>query len=401
MSENENNPLHGLIRQTLHSYRPDYDPQDWELLRRKLRRRRRKLVFMFLFLGIGLGLSGWFLTTNYFSNPLKMAVTPAPSSLVDRYFAPKKIKSNRLKKVKKPQVLQAQKFAFVTLTIPAEVVDTRLFFTEVQSLSTQKIQIPAPEIAELLQTKSATLSTEYEIIRQITTGYFGPDSTTYKVLSRNLEKWPNAVIVCDFTSSMYPYSTQLFAWFRQNANHKNVKGMVFFTDCDSTGKATTKSKKAGKMFTASVPFSDSALPILLAAARNTVQNEDLEENNVEALLFAQKTYPDCERFILISDNGSGVKDRSKIKQIAKPVHVVVCGPPADTTVAIESDYEAIARQTNGSLHTLEDDLNQLKPIANNTWIRSGNYYYRYNSRKSRFIISNFRRRPTRFFGLFW
>ena len=135
MSENENNPLHGLIRQTLHNYRPDYDPQGWELLRRKLRRRRRKLVFMFLFLGIGLGLGGLFLATNYFSNPPKIAATPAPSSLVDRYFSPKKTKSNRLKKVKKPQVSQAQKFAFVTLTIPAEVVDTRLFFTEVQSLS--------------------------------------------------------------------------------------------------------------------------------------------------------------------------------------------------------------------------------------------------------------------------
>ncbi|TAG73793.1 MAG: hypothetical protein EAZ26_02865 [Runella slithyformis] len=401
MRETENDPLHGLIRQTLHNYRPDYNPQDWEMLRVKLRRRRQRGVFLFLFLFISVALGGWLVGINYFFYQPKIAATPAPSPLTDRYFPPKKIATNRLKKVKKKVILRDQKIAFTPNTTPAEATDIRLFFTAVEPLATQTIQTPPPEITKLLRHKSATLANEYEIIRQITTGYFGTDSTTYRVLTRNLDKWPNTVIVCDFTSSMYPYSTQLFTWFQHNGNPKNIKGMVFFTDCDSTGVATTQSKKAGKMFVINVPFSSAILPTLLAATRNTVQNEDLKENNVEALLFAQKTYPDCERFVLISDNGSGVKNRAAIKQITKPVHVIVCGSPADTTQPIEPDYAVIARQTNGSLHTLEDDLERPKSIPKNTWIRSGDYYYRYNARKGRFVVSSFSHRPRRFLGLFW
>ena len=398
MNEIENNPLHDLVRQTLNSYRPGYNPQDWEMLRQKLRRRRQKTGFLVLFLLVGCATGGWFMASNYFFATPKVAVTPAAPLLVDRYFAPRKSKVSRSKKVNK---MAQSKTPSIVQYVAVETPGARLMIEPVDFLTTQSIAVNFLNAPPLLQEKSAALATQYEIIRQMTTGYFGPDSTTYKVLSRNLNQWPNAVIVCDFTSSMYPYSTQLFAWFRKNGNHKNIKGMVFFTDCDSTGAATSQSQKAGQMFVPKFPFSDSALPTLLAAARNTVQNEDLEENNVEALLFAQESYPDCERFILISDNGSGVKDLSKIKQVGKPVHVVICGPPADTTKPIELDYEAIARQTKGSLHTLEDDLNQLKPIPSNTWIRSGGYYYRYNSRKSRFIISAFRRRPVRFLGFFW
>jgi hypothetical protein len=241
---------------------------------------------------------------------------------------------------------------------------------------------------------------EAAITRQLLTGTFGPDSTSYRVLARNLSRWPDAVIVCDLTTSMYPYSTQLFAWFRKNRKHIPVQGIVFFTDCDSLGRETVPGGPPGQMFVTRPGDVGQTLPVMLAAARNTVANAHSAENDVEALLFAQQQFPTARHLVLLADNRSPVKDLARLGGVNRPVHVVLCGAPGDSTKPFWPDYYALARRTGGSLHTLEDDFTP-GAIRPGTWIRVGSRYYRYQKRRDRFKATRFRHRPRRVLRLFW
>jgi hypothetical protein len=232
------------------------------------------------------------------------------------------------------------------------------------------------------------------------TGQFGKDSTSFRVLARNAGRWPNAVLVCDLTSSMYPYSTQLFAWLRQHTQHPVVKGTLFFTDCDSLGHETTPQGPAGRMFATRERTPERVLPLMLAAARNTLGNQQDAENDIEALIEAQRRFPEAKNLVLIADNSSRVKDLHRLAEVRLPVRVILCGSPWDTTQAFQPDFFEIATRTRGSLHTLEDDFNPTR-LSHRDWVKVGPRYYWYHARKQRFVVSRFRQQPKRFLGLFW
>jgi len=272
---------------------------------------------------------------------------------------------------------------------------------EADLLSPKTTALPMDALPLVAPPKVPTINPEEKAIRQqMLTGQFGQDSTTYRTLARNLRRWPNAVIVCDLTTSMYPYSTQLFAWFRKNARHPSVKSIVFFTDCDSLGRQTQPGGPAGQMFVTRSSDAKLSLPVMIDATRNTMNNGDEAENDLEALLFAQLTFPDASHLILLADNSSPVKDMALLHQIRKPVHVVLCGTTHRTDQAFQPEYLTLTRHTSGSLHTLEDDLNP-KKMDSDTWMRVGEKFYRYNARKGQFRVTGHRQRPRRFMGLFW
>jgi hypothetical protein len=56
--------------------------------------------------------------------------------------------------------------------------------------------------------------------------------------------------------------------------------------------------------------------------------------------------------ILVADNSSAVKDMELLERIKKPVHIILCGSPADSMQAMQPEYLEIARRTGGTLHTL-------------------------------------------------
>ena len=270
----------------------------------------------------------------------------------------------------------------------------------------QSIAAVTPLVANLpnLVNRSSTVQLsreEPDIIRQVQTGQFGADSTSYRVIARNLSRWPDAVIVCDLTTSMYPYTTQLVSWLKNQASQTSVQGLVFFTDCDSAGRQTRPGGPPGQMFLSRGSDVSTLLPALLSAARNTIHNEDDAENDVEALLVAQQAFPQAKHLILVADNLSRVKDVSLLPKLNKPVHVILCGTTGgDLTRAFQPAFARIAVQTNGSIHTLEDDLNPRVIPAGET-MRVGAYYYRYNTRKKQFILTPYQHRPRRYLGFLW
>jgi hypothetical protein len=55
---------------------------------------------------------------------------------------------------------------------------------------------------------------------------------------------------------------------------------------------------------------------------------------------------------LIADGRSAVRDMALLKEIKKPVHVILCG----ISRQILLDYVKIAYETNGTVHTIEEDI---------------------------------------------
>ncbi|GAA4396396.1 hypothetical protein GCM10023187_04490 [Nibrella viscosa] len=404
MSEQNDNELHNWVRRTLHEYRPDPDPQGWAQMQRKLQRRRWwrwSAVGGLLLVLVGIG--WWFRQDMPEPNarPLSGAVLPqrpgpAPTSgpleesaLVANAGEQHEADTRPLPVAKKVSIagkkveLDDMKPAAPTLTLQPMLP-----------------RLPGPR-SRPLRLPEVLFDATYETIKQqVLTGTIGADSTTYNVLSRNAARWPDAVLVCDFTTSMYPYSTQLFAWFRQNARNRSINGMVFFTDCDSLGQETRPNGPAGQMFVNRERDPAKALPVLLDAARNTINNVDENENDIAALLFAQQTFPNAKHLILLGDNASGVKDMALLNRVTKPVHVVLCGSTGDSALAFQPDYYTIARQTGGTLHAIADDLDP-RQIAPDTWLQIGHRYYRYHARRNQFVLTRFRLRPILVLGLFW
>ena len=79
---------------------------------------------------------------------------------------------------------------------------------------------------------------------------------------------------------------------------------------------------------------------------------DLPENDVEALLDAEKNAPFAERIIWVADNYSTPRDLNLLPKLKKPVSIIMCSSRG----GVNTDYLNIARQLKASLHTLSTDL---------------------------------------------
>jgi hypothetical protein len=391
MNKPDDNELHDLIRSKLNDYQPDYQQADWLAMRSKLDHKRRRpfwLLLLVFCLVLG-GTTGWLLnnkpavetntTIVLTEKTTTHGIRPQPTTTVGTYGIRPKTTTVGTYSIRP----KTKSTVETSGTRPQTTTQTTIYAI---TAKTPQIDLKALEI-------------EMDITKQLSTGSFGTDSTAFRVFERNINRWKNTVVVCDFTSSMYPYSTQLYAWLKKNENNPNIKAMVFFTDCDSLGQELQKSKAAGQMFATTNLQFESLLPTMLSAARNTKNNTYDPENDIEALLYAQKQFPTAEHLVLIADNSSAVKGMNQLSKIKKPVHVILCGITYDTTVAIQPHHFKIAARTRGSLHTNEDDILNPNYIEKNTWIRVGSRFYRF--RKDEFETTDFQKRPRRFLGLFW
>jgi hypothetical protein len=95
---------------------------------------------------------------------------------------------------------------------------------------------------------------------------------------------------------------------------------------------------------------------------------DCPENNIEALLLAEKEFPENDFQVLIADNWAPIKDMSLMQKLTKPVRVVLCGV-VDYNINI--DYLNLARQTKGSVHLMERDLYNLSALHEGEILKIG------------------------------
>ena len=178
------------------------------------------------------------------------------------------------------------------------------------------------------------------------------DTSVIHILNRNKNKWKNMVVVTDLTGSMSPYASQVILWLKLSSLGNKVSSVTFFNDGDM--KHLKPIGETGGIYMKRTTDYDEIRELALMTVR-AGNGGDGPENDCEALIATQKFSPSAKELILIADNMAPIKDKELIDQIIKPVRVVLCG----TAYGINVEYLNLARDTGGSVHTMEKDLTHL------------------------------------------
>jgi hypothetical protein len=191
------------------------------------------------------------------------------------------------------------------------------------------------------------------------------DTVVSTVLKRN-KHWNDMLISCDLTGSMSPYSAQLFIWHKLNMDKKRVQHFVFFNDGDMTPDEKKITGKTGGIYFSNADNFD-ALEKVAFKCMYGGGGGDSPENDVEALLKAIDKYPESKDIILIADNWANMRDYSLLTKVNRPIKIILCG----TQFGINKQYLDLARQTKGSIHTIEQDITHLMDLKEGQEIKIG------------------------------
>lgn len=206
------------------------------------------------------------------------------------------------------------------------------------------------------------------------------DSTVIRVFNKHPE-WNNALLVMDWTGSMYQYGTQALDWHVQNYDSSGIKYFVFFNDGDQSTKK--KYGKTGGIYGEAANELKS-LTRLLKTVRTNGMGGDFPENNIEALVKGTLMYPEYSEIIMIADNKSCVRDYCCLKNLKDPVKVLLCG----THLGINPQYINIAYRTGGSLHAKDVEIVDFTSAKAAGTLTIGDETFNYNPSRDLFEYSN-------------
>jgi hypothetical protein len=197
-----------------------------------------------------------------------------------------------------------------------------------------------------------------------------PDSTVVKVFDRN--RWKNMAITADVTGSMYPYTAQLLVWLRLKSLDSLTTLFTFFNDGNNKPDGLKKIGNTGGIYLKKCKSFEEVGELI----KHTMQRGsggDLPENNVEALIEAEKEFPGISFHVMIADNWAPLKDIELTKKLSKPVRIVLCGTINNM---INIDYLDLARRTGGSVHLIEEDITNLALLHDGESVVIGGNEYR-------------------------
>ncbi len=186
-------------------------------------------------------------------------------------------------------------------------------------------------------------------------------NTVAHVMERN-QSWDNIMVV-DVTGSMTPYVSQYLQWLRLKFNKNETQSFVFFNDGDDNLSIRNPKKigSTGGIYPISnyynqYAYSFNKIRQTLERAMMNGSGGDRPENNIEALLLAEQKYPYAKNTVMVADNFATPRDLKLIKKLTKPVNVILCGVNGGN---VNKAYIDLAFKTNGSIHTMEQSLDQL------------------------------------------
>lgn len=196
------------------------------------------------------------------------------------------------------------------------------------------------------------------------------DSTIYKTFKRN--KWRNYAIACDVTGSMYPYTAQLLIWLRLESLRQLTNKYTFFNDGDNKRDNEKIIGNTGGVFSKECNSYEEVEELLKMTMRKG-GGGDAPENNIEAIIKTESNFRNIDFTVLIADNWAPIKDLSFYKQINKPVRIIICGY---TNGYVNIDYLNLAKATNGSIHTIERDIQNLVSLNEGQMLTIGKRTYK-------------------------
>lgn len=191
------------------------------------------------------------------------------------------------------------------------------------------------------------------------------------------EKWNDKVVVIDVTCSMDPYVNQVMAWLAMKFSQNQKARYVYFNDGDGKPVSEKHIGNTGGFHYTETTHIESALARLYNAESFGCSG-DVPENDLEALLFATQYMNRGSELILIADNLSRVRDMELLPQLKVPVRIILCG--LDGSELVHPDYLEIAYHTGGSIHTITEDIMNLKKKVDKDQLVEINrriYHYRY------------------------
>lgn len=153
---------------------------------------------------------------------------------------------------------------------------------------------------------------------------------------------------------MYAYTTQLLVWQTQTRKNKDkIKHYVFFNDGDNKQTHQKLIGETGGFYATQGNDIIEAID-MMDICKQKGRGGDFPENDIEAILYAKKTFPDTKEIVLIADNLSKVRDIELLKEVTVPVHIVITH--LSNLDDVNLDYLHIALQTGGSVHIHNSDF---------------------------------------------
>ena len=236
------------------------------------------------------------------------------------------------------------------------------------------------------KTDSVTYSKNYSLVQQfVKDNIFAKerretDSSVFNVLNRHPE-WKKTLIVCDWTSSMYAYGSQAALWHSLNYKRSGIKYFTLFNDGGNRSDLFKKNGTVNGVFYADADNVKRLVKLYTDVIANG-DGGDEPENDIEALLRAIRHYPDAKEIVLIADN-SCIRDFCLVKRISKPIRIILCG----TKNGINPQYINLAYRTGGSIHTIEDDIEDLrKNMGEGGDVKIEDFEFTFNLEKNGFIL---------------
>jgi hypothetical protein len=234
------------------------------------------------------------------------------------------------------------------------------------------------EVSESLEAK-VLQSNQNQLKRFLAQLSPSPDSTIERVFDRHLE-WKNSLVVMDWTGSMYEFGVKLILWHTKHLTESGVKNLVLFTDQRGDDNSKSIGACGGVFYQENTDVKK--LMKLMKSLKNKESN-DIEENNIDALLKGVEKSKDFSELIMIADNRSCMKDYCKADSIKVPVKIILCG----SQLGINPQYVNLAYKTGGSIHTLESDTKDI-----GEWAKAGKslvidgFKFKFNTKKDRFEV---------------
>ncbi|ANQ48722.1 hypothetical protein MY04_1346 [Flammeovirga sp. MY04] len=187
--------------------------------------------------------------------------------------------------------------------------------------------------------------------------------TTSKVFEKNRDNWNKAVVVSDWTGSMYPYTLDLLSWLIKERAQDQVIGFVFFNDGDTKLSHQKLIGSTGGIYSIK---SSKVMPVmdLMSKVKKRGDGGDIPENDMEAIIEAQTNFPDANTFILVADNQSKIRDLELIGSVNHPIHIILNTAEEDHLgiPIVLDDYKKIALFTKGSIYVNNQEFKTIDEI---------------------------------------
>ncbi len=168
------------------------------------------------------------------------------------------------------------------------------------------------------------------------------ESSVYQSFNKVPEN-ENLAIVMDVTGSMANHIISASFWLNQNVKKLPFTSFTAFNDGDDKKDDEKEIGQTGGIYFTAF-FTEFNNSILTAMQKGN--GGDYPENDIEAILYAERKDVKATGVLLVADNFSAVKDIELLKKVNLPVNVMPCG----LTGSIHQNYLDIAFKTKGKIY---------------------------------------------------